>query len=843
MVLVRFFIFLILCLTAQAKQLPIYIEDNHLGSFGFFAQELDLDEEYTLILFDAHSDASNIAHSDSIRERIRKVRSSQHRAEVIQELRQSGKLQAYNWIEPLMPRPIQRVIWIAGSELSEAKMRELEEEAIKHLDWRLQIVPRSCGALAPHFEVWDFRKLVQKTFDEKLAVSIDLDFYAQDSESEAAFEKHWAWVLGQAKLEALSFAISRPWLDSELQAERLMFRALEKASNIQNCQIVIEPFQESNLDRSERAKELIRQGQPIPRFTSRNYSKRIQRLLVQNRNKVTVGHQKERWENLLQQWQSEHASLPLTVDDAHRCIDGVYRMPIDTVGDIRINNIDQQIQKVEWWQHIPDAESYDLLPHIPLGKNFTRGPQSSYLSYSKKFLCDTLDPALAARTWKQFLPWPSQAGIIKIQAHVHTNEGVTESECIEIRVRCADGFRGSLSEQAGSPYAFGIGLLEHNGERGGECLIGNDCANFLVYGFRQSGVPLHWSNPRQLRQQLQMIHSGCTSQDSIPITENVIESGLVLDFGSHVGALWHDKGMLGFLDHEDEVIHHLGGAPEISTLGKLLEKYRRYNVLTLPDDDTAITMHFGGDVNLDEALGNIFSQRFVDLMKNDDLTVVNLECALSKAPAIEYNRSFSFVAEPNNIQHLANNGVELVTLGNNHIYDAGSIGLRDTIASLEKTGFKVAGLGSSPLITHTQGVSIGWISFNAVRTLALPSDNNILQYPRDREIIEEQIREISRSCDFVIALPHWGNEYTTVISEPQRKIAKEMVHLGANMVIGSHPHIVQATEYYRGRLIAYSLGNLYFPNKGPKGFNDYHLLQLQLHPKQKRITYHWIQDE
>src|SRR4249919_485883 len=98
---------------------PIYIEDSHAGSFYWLADHLDLDEEYTLIHFDAHSDASAIFDSDKMRERLRRVSSLEERHQILEHWRKAGGIQCYNWIEPLMPAPIARVLWVdrtGGSE-------------------------------------------------------------------------------------------------------------------------------------------------------------------------------------------------------------------------------------------------------------------------------------------------------------------------------------------------------------------------------------------------------------------------------------------------------------------------------------------------------------------------------------------------------------------------------------------------------------------------------------------------------------------------------------------------------------------------------------------------------
>src|SRR6516164_6435865 len=87
---------------AGANVLPVYIEDNHAGTFYWLAQNMDLDQAYTLVLFDAHSDASGIFDSDKIRDALRNVASMQDRQTLLDRWRGKGTVQCFNWIEPLM---------------------------------------------------------------------------------------------------------------------------------------------------------------------------------------------------------------------------------------------------------------------------------------------------------------------------------------------------------------------------------------------------------------------------------------------------------------------------------------------------------------------------------------------------------------------------------------------------------------------------------------------------------------------------------------------------------------------------------------------------------------------
>src|SRR6476660_5677806 len=117
-----------------ANRLPIYIEDNHAGTFYWLAQNIDLDQSYTLVLFDAHSDASGIFDSDKICDALRNVASTRNRQTLLDRWRIKGVVQCFNWIEPLMPAPLTQVIWVPAEKLSPTEIRQRTQQATAFLD-------------------------------------------------------------------------------------------------------------------------------------------------------------------------------------------------------------------------------------------------------------------------------------------------------------------------------------------------------------------------------------------------------------------------------------------------------------------------------------------------------------------------------------------------------------------------------------------------------------------------------------------------------------------------------------------------------------------------------------
>src|SRR5215471_7082830 len=160
-----------------ARDLPIYIEDNHAGTFYWLAQNIDLDQSYTLILFDAHSDASGIFDSDKIRDAIRNVASTQARQTLLDRWRGTGTVQCFNWIEPLMPAPIEKVIWVPAKKMPTSQIGENRQQATALLDGHLEAAPRKSGSLQGAYVVSDFEHL-EIDPKQQLIVTIDLDYFA-----------------------------------------------------------------------------------------------------------------------------------------------------------------------------------------------------------------------------------------------------------------------------------------------------------------------------------------------------------------------------------------------------------------------------------------------------------------------------------------------------------------------------------------------------------------------------------------------------------------------------------------------------------------------------------------
>ncbi|MFT5906154.1 MAG: hypothetical protein ACI9E1_001760 [Cryomorphaceae bacterium] len=817
-------IFFTTLVCSHAKQLPIYIEDSHAGSFGFFAQTLDLEKSYTLVLIDEHSDASGVPGSDRVRTALRKVASVRHRKDNVDRMRKDGTIQPFNWIEPLMPRPISKVIWIAGESLTVHELAVKQKEARIHLDWHTQAEKRKDGMLAERYEVTDWERFKERIKQGELGdvvVSIDLDYFVAVPNPTKNLKEKWDVITQWEGLEAVSFALSMPWQKDKKSADELLHTAFERAFSVEASDIQFEPYLTDLNDRSEMAKSYYQKGLKPPRYKIDQATAGLRKFLVRKQSRLRVTHNPLGWEALLRKWGEGSSKHELEVRTAQKSIDHVWRLRHDQLDDILLKSTDEEVSMVKWWLHRPAHRSYNIIPKSELGKGFASNAPA-YVVCNRSVIAETQDLALSSRTWRKFLHTDLQIGIVKIQAELVTKNGSVFTDVIEIRVRRNEGFIGALEEQFGSPYVFGIGSYKQAEESGPETLLGNDCANFLIYAMRRNGKSLRWCNPAQIRQ-------------FIEPREGEVKTGDIVHLGSHVAVLYEDKGRNGILDGEDVLVHHLSGFPMFITLDKLA-KGKSYTVLKPKEEDTTVQIIMGGDVCLHDKL----EPKFMDLAKCmfGQLVVANLECVISDEATALKNKRFQFIVPKKKARGISL--FTLLSLANNHAGDGGGKGLNDTMNYLEGMGVQHFGAGTTKpaaavKILELNGQKIGFLGMNMIESDVLPATKRsigVATYPVHQKEILASIKDArGAGVTTIIAMPHWGDEYTTKVNQQQRDLAQWLVRNDVDIVVGSHPHILQHKEYYRGKLIVYSLGNLIFaPQKRP-GFNSRNMLLLSLTQK------------
>jgi len=238
--------------------------------------------------------------------------------------------------------------------------------------------------------------------------------------------------------------------------------------------------------------------------------------------------------------------------------------------------------------------------------------------------------------------------------------------------------------------------------------------------------------------------------------------------------------------------------------------------------EDGVRIVFVGDVMLDGGPGKAIAAGidpftpFADVFSRADAVIGNLECAVATGGA-PIDKIFTFRANPEVVPVLARH-FTAVSLANNHSGDYGTGALLETMSFLDqnKLPFFGAGrdLGSAhrALFVERRGVRIallGYDEFLPRRFEAGPARAGVA-WSEDEDVVRDIRAARHAGADIVIPFMHWGWEYEPGPSARQRELARRMLDAGADAVVGSHPHVTQGAEYYRGKPIVYSLGNFVF---------------------------------
>lgn len=242
-----------------------------------------------------------------------------------------------------------------------------------------------------------------------------------------------------------------------------------------------------------------------------------------------------------------------------------------------------------------------------------------------------------------------------------------------------------------------------------------------------------------------------------------------------------------------------------------------YNVLMLGDIIQGRTVHKQMEAARDWQLP---FRKVAPFTAAADLTLADNECDYSDTlanPADRDPMTFAFLTKTAAVSGLTLAGIDGVTLANNHSMNMGRQGLLDTIAALDARGIAHTGAGADlatarqPALFTVKGIKIALLGYNGVSAGADGATAHTAgTMPLDLDLLTEDMVYAKTKAAVVIPFFHWGVEYTSAPTKEQVRFAHAAIDLGAAVVIGSHPHWVQATEVYKGVPILYSLGNYVF---------------------------------
>lgn len=236
-----------------------------------------------------------------------------------------------------------------------------------------------------------------------------------------------------------------------------------------------------------------------------------------------------------------------------------------------------------------------------------------------------------------------------------------------------------------------------------------------------------------------------------------------------------------------------------------------------------------------------------------DLAIVNLETSVTQASRKDDVQLFNFKSDPSSLNGINHAGFDLVSMANNHVLDYKEKGLFDTFNNLKRHHLNYVGAGRNEREAYSASTFVrrGKVIKIAAFARFLPSENWFAHgnHPGVAEAYQPQrvLNAIAREregADYLIVFMHWGIEKNNRPEDWQRDLARKMLDAGADAIVGSHPHVLQGFEFYKGKPIAYSIGNFLFPDYVSNRKADTGLLHLKLRNGKVKMSFtpYYIRD-
>lgn len=287
-------------------------------------------------------------------------------------------------------------------------------------------------------------------------------------------------------------------------------------------------------------------------------------------------------------------------------------------------------------------------------------------------------------------------------------------------------------------------------------------------------------------------------------------------------------------NYDNDLWHNLTGNSYTVLKDLYNNKYKnKNNVTVIEGKKDSINIGFVGDVSLadnwaimpkykekNKKVLGILSEKMIKNLTKADWMIANSEFAFSTRGTAMKNKTYTFRADPKNVTVYNEMGVDMVTLANNHVYDYGKEAFLDTLSTLNDNNIPYIGAGKNKdeaeeahyLIIN--GYKISFLSATRAEKYiltpeALENREGVFRC-YDTSRLKKRIEEEKQKSDFVVAIIHFGKEGSHTLEDVQRKSARLYIDSGADLVVGHHAHVLQGMEFYRGKLIAYNLGNFIF---------------------------------
>ena len=291
-----------------------------------------------------------------------------------------------------------------------------------------------------------------------------------------------------------------------------------------------------------------------------------------------------------------------------------------------------------------------------------------------------------------------------------------------------------------------------------------------------------------------------------------------------------------YLDNNqyNETMWHNVTGNSYTVLNDLYQKaYDDMDNIKIIDKTKENTISFVGDVSLadnwyimpkyderNKGIHGILSEDTVKVMTDTDIMVINSEFTISDRGEKMPNKYYTFRASPKRIPIYNEMGADLLTLANNHVYDFGKDAFYDMLNSLNEYKIPYIGAGKNineakkPYYFILNGYKIAFI--NATRAEkyiltpeATENDGGVFRC-YDPEPLKNLINDIKKNSDYVVVLIHWGKEDSHELEQVQIDTSKIYIDAGADVIVGTHAHVLQGIDYYNHKPIIYNLGDFIF---------------------------------
>ena len=302
------------------------------------------------------------------------------------------------------------------------------------------------------------------------------------------------------------------------------------------------------------------------------------------------------------------------------------------------------------------------------------------------------------------------------------------------------------------------------------------------------------------------------------------------------------------LDNYDKNLWHLLTGNSYIVLNDLFNnKYDNVDNVKIIDKKGENIISFVGDISLadnfyimpkyderEKGIYGILSSDVVRIMTESDIMVVNSEFTISDRGEEMPGKYYTFRASTKRIPIYNEMGVDLLTLANNHVYDFGEIAFNDMLDSLDEYNIPYIGAGRNideamrPYYFIINGYKIAFVNATRAEKYILTPEatdttGGVFRC-YDPSMLRDLISDVKKESDFVVALIHFGKEDSHELEREQIDSSKIYIDAGADIVVGTHAHVLQGIEFYKNKPIIYNLGDFIFNDED----KDTGILQVKI---------------